>query len=100
MTHTPRPWKDGSRAGSIIAPLQACNDTHKELYGGYIVAEYVSRHDRPLIKAAPYLLGACEAALEAICAGAEPWMLADVEARCRAAIASATGEGKESKHDN
>ena len=38
------------------------------------------------------LLAACELALEAICAGAEGWMLSDVELKCRIAIAKAKGD--------
>ena len=42
------------------------------------------------------LLAACGLALEAICAGAEDWMLSDVEVRLRAAIAAI----KEAKSDD
>lgn len=38
------------------------------------------------------LLAACELALEAICAGAEGWMLSEVELKCRIAIAKVKGE--------
>ena len=97
MTHTPGPWKvynasdlirkPGSvaaeRIGTPINTVVECN--------GYDLV--MTEGDAHLIAAAPDLLAACEAALEAIRSDADvDWML-NVESQCCAAIAKARGGG-------
>lgn len=63
------------------------------LYEGFIAEEAMAfRESQYTTEMFDELLAACEHALEAICAGAEHWMLDDVEFRCRIAIANAKGE--------
>lgn len=97
--HTPGPWKvynafdlirkPGSvafeRIGTPIVTVLECNE-------GYDIV--ATKADAQLIAAAPDLLAACEAALEAIRSDADiDWML-NVESQCRAAIAKARGGGE------
>jgi len=61
MDNTPGPWIDGNTSDSIIAPGSSYSpDTDNDYYGGCLIAETVAPQNKPLIKAAPELLGACE----------------------------------------
>lgn len=95
--HTPGPWRDGNTADSIVADLPEGvePDDTSNFYGGYCVAETVSSNNKPLIKAAPDLLAACEAAFDF-----NFNILGTCESPCdcvlhvlRAAITKAKGEG-------
>lgn len=50
------------------------------------------RKDAILFVAVPDLLAVCESVREAISAGAEPWMLSELDAQAQAAIAKAEPE--------
>lgn len=56
--HTPGPWRIGTNAGAIVTdePLPGQGEDERQFYGGYLVAESVAAHDRPLIAAAPMML--------------------------------------------
>ena len=96
MSHTPGPWEatrlepDGflirQYGWEIRTP--AWDVTTWIEHGAPIRKE----EDAHLIAAAPDLLAACESTLEAIWAGCEAWMMADVQQMCEKAIAKAKGE--------
>ena len=75
MEHTPGPWEDGNNnSDAIIVKERPADGWHEsgayeqsslKYYGGYLIAESVRPCDRPLIKAAPDLLAACEKMLAA-----------------------------------
>lgn len=92
--HTPGPWV-------AICPAEGWDGWWVEAAGEQHIAEVtgyqsdpVRRANAHLIAAAPDLLAACEAALEAIRGDADiDWML-NVERQLRTAIAKARGGGQ------
>ena len=66
MTHTPGPWIDSPNASDAIISTDpdamADAGIEVEYYGGAVICESVARQNKPLIKAAPEMLEACEAA--------------------------------------
>ncbi len=63
--HTPEPWRDGKGGRSIVADSdqgrEECGYPNElEHYGGHLIAESIAPCNKPLIKAAPVLLAACE----------------------------------------
>lgn len=106
MTHTPGPLRVKPSSNKLPGDYSLLDESgaviaetyrHCDYYDGRSV-KYddvrLAHANANLFAAAPDLLAACESMLEAICAGAESWMLVDVEERCRAAIASVIGEGE------
>jgi len=62
-------WRDGIPGDAIVTDFEfSANREHEPetvaYYGGYLVAESVSSKFKPLIKAAPKLLAACEKCLD------------------------------------
>ena len=66
--HTPEPWVDSPKAsGAIISQdPDAMTDAGMEVgyYGGALICESVEERNKPLIKAAPGLLAACQASYD------------------------------------
>ncbi len=70
MKHTPGEWEDSRQCDAVVTKTKPegfkyYGDAETEkaclaYYGGYVIAESVQERDRPLIKAAPDLLLACE----------------------------------------
>ena len=68
--HTPGPWRIGKGAidyGAVVSDispnprrLDAEKADEKAAYGGYIIAESITRNNKPLIAMAPEILEACE----------------------------------------
>lgn len=61
--HTPGPWRFGKNSDDVVADHPAGHSEesdHVAYYGGHLVAESISSHNRPLIAAAPELLMALE----------------------------------------
>jgi hypothetical protein len=62
--HTPGPWRAGKTSDSVVADVPpqfaGCHKDAEAYYGGHLIAESVARHNRPLVIAAPMLLGAAE----------------------------------------
>ena len=98
--YTPGQWTTRSNCVQVVAEQE---DDYTVIADVRCPTQVISgqiNHDEQLpnlrlIAAAPDLLQTNLMALEAICAGAEPWMLNDVEMKCRAAIAKARGESNE-----
>ena len=68
--HTPGPWRIGKGAidyGAVVSDispnprrLDAEKADEVAAYGGYVVAESITRNNKPLIAMAPGILAACE----------------------------------------
>ena len=94
MPHTPGPWVVDDANPELVAQLVEgiYEYVASTAIGNFCSTERSGKEEEAnarLIAAAPDLLEACKKALEAICAGAELWMLEDVKLHCRAAIAKA-----------
>ncbi|SOE49096.1 hypothetical protein [Orrella dioscoreae] len=90
--HTPGPWRIGKPSDSVVADVPAAyaDDENHKHYGGYLIAESVSRQNLVLIAAAPELLEALE---EVLAKKGACWHPTDAVAqKARAAISKATGQ--------
>lgn len=60
MSHSPGPWNEATgtaaKYGAVVSQTAPHKDAiYDEAYGGYLIAESVSKRDRPIIAAAPDL---------------------------------------------
>lgn len=66
MSPTPGPWRAGKHYGAIVAdhPVegQGMDARGVEAYGGQLIAESIAPCNRPIITAAPDMLGALHGA--------------------------------------
>ena len=65
--HTPGPWRIGKGYDAVVSdtspnPRRSSSLDTDEIaaYGGYIIAESITRNNKPLIAMAPEILAACE----------------------------------------
>lgn len=82
--HTPSPW--WGESGVIHAKGPNWTPESHSCVHVATVHYLISADNMPLLLIAPELLALAYATLEVICAGAEPWMLAELEVQTRAAI--------------
>ena len=76
--HTPGPWRIGKGYDAVVSDtppnprLSSSLDAEEvAAYGGYIIAESITKNNKPLIAMAPQILEACEDAVTILSACTE-----------------------------
>ena len=96
MHHTPGPWHLVETEPGIAAEMDVFVTTPRWAGGTALIARVINADDAQLISAAPELLIALQALMNASLPGMpiDPVWIASAHKQARAAIVKATGEGE------